>query len=163
MARCIDETGNTYGRLTVIERINNDHYGFAQWLCECECGETVEVRGIALRKGHTKSCGCLQKEHAVGLGYSKRIHESNRERRLYYKYGITLDDYAEMAESQDYKCAICGKHHNGDDDRLLAVDHCHSSGKVRGLLCMQCNVGLGNFNDDTDLIKKAIRYLEENK
>ena len=57
-----DETGNKYGRLFVIKRVENNHRGDAQWECECDCGNVIVTKGISLRSGHTKSCGCLQKE-----------------------------------------------------------------------------------------------------
>jgi very-short-patch-repair endonuclease len=57
-----NEIGNVYERLTVIERAENNHRGDAQWLCRCECGNEVIVKGISLRSGHTRSCGCLQKD-----------------------------------------------------------------------------------------------------
>lgn len=61
MGRLIDETGNTYGYLTVIERAKENSKD-VKWLCKCKCGNEVIVRGSSLRNGNTKSCGCLQKE-----------------------------------------------------------------------------------------------------
>jgi len=58
MGKLIDEVGNKYSRLTVIERSGSNKRGEAVWLCECECGKKVIVRGANLRNGHTKSCGC---------------------------------------------------------------------------------------------------------
>ena len=72
-------------------------------------------------------------------------------------YGITTEEWGLMFSEQDGKCAICsGDYSTG---RRLAVDHCHTSGAVRGLLCAQCSQGLENFNNDTDRIKQAIEYL----
>lgn len=62
MSKLKDETGNVYGRLTVIERAENDNYDQAMWLCECFCGKKVVVRGGALRSGGQVSCGCLHSE-----------------------------------------------------------------------------------------------------
>jgi hypothetical protein len=59
-----DETGNIYGRLTVIEEAGQDSRKQFLWLCECECGNTKVVNGYKLRSGHTKSCGCLMRERA---------------------------------------------------------------------------------------------------
>jgi len=77
-------------------------------------------------------------------------------------YGIIYKDYTAMLESQDSKCAICGgegfcmaKHHK----LKLVVDHCHDTGEVRGLLCHNCNRGLGLFKDDEEVLRKAIDYL----
>lgn len=73
------------------------------------------------------------------------------------KYGIGLHQYQQMFEEQGGECFICGS----TEDRNLAVDHCHKTGAVRRLLCQKCNQGLGLFNDDPDMLKKAAWYLEE--
>lgn len=62
MTNPIDLTGNKFGRLTVIERASNSKDGRARWLCECECGNQRIILGKSLKNGHTKSCGCLNKE-----------------------------------------------------------------------------------------------------
>lgn len=69
-----DETGNQYGRLTVLERVENDRHGNAQWKCICECGKLHITRGVSLRNGDTQSCGCLQRERAVEVGRNNRTH-----------------------------------------------------------------------------------------
>lgn len=56
----VDETGNVYGRLTVIQQAPSDSRGAAMWVCQCSCGNTITVRGNSLRNGHVMSCGCLQ-------------------------------------------------------------------------------------------------------
>ena len=79
------------------------------------------------------------------------------------KYGLTLDCYNKMLELQGFKCAICGRTDSGDSQsKRLYVDHDHATGRVRGLLCSQCNMGLGKFFDNTDFLRNAITYLEEN-
>lgn len=62
MSRFIDETGNRYERLLVLERVENDKNRRARWLCHCDCGNEKIVSGKALRSGNTRSCGCLQRE-----------------------------------------------------------------------------------------------------
>jgi hypothetical protein len=74
----------------------------------------------------------------------------------YKKYGWTVERYNEVLEEQDYRCKICGKYPN---KTALAVDHCHETGKVRGLLCTKCNTGLGLFCDSPELLIKAFRYI----
>lgn len=75
-------------------------------------------------------------------------------------YGLSKDKYEKMLIEQNYKCGICKKMHNILEKRgRLFVDHSHSTGIVRGLLCAQCNTGLGNFDDNIDLLKKAIEYM----
>lgn len=75
---------------------------------------------------------------------------------------ITLEHYQELIDKQNNKCAICKQEetrmHNGKLTRLC-IDHCHSSGKVRGLLCHACNTAIGKFKDDVTLLNSAILYL----
>lgn len=76
----------------------------------------------------------------------------------YRKYGITVADYEQMLEKQCGVCKICNQHR---DAQRLAVDHCHKTGKVRGLLCSRCNKALGAFGDNPDRLASAIAYLKE--
>lgn len=77
-------------------------------------------------------------------------------------YGVTKEEYDALMVKQGGKCAICRKDHGTiirGRQTPLGVDHCHKTGKVRGLLCQGCNVGLGNFQDDPELLKIALAYL----
>lgn len=74
-------------------------------------------------------------------------------------FGIGIADYTAMLEAQDNRCAICRKTHDGNF--ALAVDHCHDSKAVRGLLCRECNRGLGHFKDDPALLERAAQYLRK--
>lgn len=78
------------------------------------------------------------------------------------KYGITLDDYKILWENQQGKCKICDDFRGlfEEPKRQLVVDHCHKNGQIRGLLCMACNTGLGQFKDRVELLNQAIKYLE---
>jgi hypothetical protein len=67
-----------------------------------------------------------------------------------------------MLVMQDSKCAICARHID-ELPKTLDVDHCHTTGKVRGLLCGKCNMGIGYFQDNTKTINKALAYLESHK
>ena len=80
-----------------------------------------------------------------------RSYEMNR------VYGITLDEYDEMLAKQNGGCAICGT--NTIRGRF-AIDHCHTTGKVRGLLCFDCNTGIGKLKDDPSLLLTAYNYLK---
>jgi len=85
-------------------------------------------------------------------------------RSLKRKYGITLYDYEVMYEEQNGVCKICGNPETRINPYTktpirMPVDHCHETGKIRGLLCTDCNVGIGNLNDDIKLLEKAIEYL----
>ncbi len=78
------------------------------------------------------------------------------------KFGIGLLEYEAMSKAQDGKCKLCGREER-TKQRRLAIDHCHETLKVRGLLCHHCNTGLGNFKDDIELLRNAIAYLESSK
>lgn len=82
--------------------------------------------------------------------------DKRRDTNLRQKFGITLEDYNNMLTSQNGVCAICGQL---DGKRSLAVDHCHKTGKVRGLLCRRCNVSIGLLEDNTIFLLNAVRYL----
>lgn len=97
--------------------------------------------------------------------YDKNWKLNNKEKVKFEKkkyrhklYNFTYDDYLKIRDKQENLCGICGKNteNNGRD---LAIDHCHKTGKVRGLLCVKCNRGIGLFDDDLRLLKKAILYL----
>lgn len=91
--------------------------------------------------------------------YNKRFEEVNpgyvQNWYLQKLYGISLEQYNEMIVKQLGKCAVCSV-----QLKRPVVDHCHSSKKVRGLLCFKCNNGLGQFNDDFNLMQKAVNYLK---
>ncbi len=103
--------------------------------------------------------------------HQKKWYEANKEKKLAYskksklkrKYGISLDEYQQKLENQNYSCKICGSKvaQESNPDRNFAVDHCHTTGKVRGLLCIKCNTGLGMFKDNSDLIIAAYNYIKE--
>lgn len=88
----------------------------------------------------------------------KRYQESMRRRNLRKRYGITLEEYNDMLYNQDEKCAICGVVECRVNTHF-SVDHNHETGEVRGLLCNDCNTGLGLFLDDPERLKRAIHYL----
>ena len=74
-------------------------------------------------------------------------------------FAISIEYWKQKAEAQDYKCAICQK--ECITGRRLAVDHDHKTGKIRDLLCSNCNQGLGKFQDDPQLLAKAADYLRK--
>ena len=86
-----------------------------------------------------------------------------KERHLLSKFGISLSEYGEMLVAQNGKCAICNEPEtqmrNGKK-KSLAVDHDHATGRVRGLLCTECNQGIGKLKDDRNVLLAAIQYLE---
>lgn len=88
-------------------------------------------------------------------GYAKK---TDLKYRLTHKFKLTLKQYEELGEKNNWSCFICQKKQL-DSKIRLAIDHDHITNKVRGLLCSKCNHGLGMFNDDKSLLRKAIQYL----
>lgn len=86
----------------------------------------------------------------------KRLYNYKRLSYRFKKFGITEDDYNAMYIHQQGKCHIC----NTSKD-VLCVDHCHKTGRVRGLLCQKCNSILGYCSDNIDTLNNAIKYLKE--
>jgi hypothetical protein len=80
------------------------------------------------------------------------------QRVLAREHGITIEQYNWMLEAQGGMCAICGG--APKENRKLAVDHDHKTGRIRGLLCHKCNTSLGGFQDSPDILRSAIRYLK---
>lgn len=83
--------------------------------------------------------------------------------RLRKLYGITQEDYEQLLIDQDGGCAICGTKSPGNKrSRYFMIDHCHVSGEVRGLLCVACNVRLGQLESNKEVVLKTIKYAQRN-
>ena len=101
-----------------------------------------------------------QKRQAAATWKAKnpeKAKASSRNTKLKKAFNITHEDYLVLLANQGGVCAICKQE---ELSRHLAVDHCHTTGQVRGLLCTKCNNGLGNFNDSPELLQQAIGYLK---
>jgi len=88
----------------------------------------------------------------------KALSDGERKRR----FGITPEKYAELFKSQNGTCAICKNPETATrlgKVKALSVDHCHKSGVIRGLLCSDCNTGIGKLKDDISVLQSAIQYL----
>jgi len=113
-----------------------------------------------------KSCSndANRQWRAANAGYEKARYAKQkvetRERHLVRKYGVDLAAYNEMLALQGGVCAICSKPESKEHHGVLHVDHCHSTGRVRGLLCRNCNHVLGLMRDDAALMIRAAEYLQ---
>ncbi len=90
--------------------------------------------------------------------------ESNKRNLLKLRLkslGLSMDDYSRMLTDQGHRCAICGTHAD-ELDRRLAIDHCHKTGRVRGLLCNLCNTALGMFKDLPLPVFMKLSYYVQN-
>jgi len=86
--------------------------------------------------------------------------KANRAKKLKHRYGISIEQYEQMLIDQNYRCKICGSTDPGHKKKHFSVDHCHETGRVRGLLCANCNLTLGYVKDDVALLKSCIGYLQ---
>ncbi len=134
-----------------------------------ECTDPIHANGLCT-KHHIR----LRRHGSLNPVRPKYFTGSDKQYEEYYriaasrslkrKYGITLQDYEIIHEKQNGECAICNSpettiEKSTGNIRRLAVDHCHVTGKVRGLLCAACNTSLGKFKDSPDILSKAIAYL----
>jgi hypothetical protein len=123
-----------------------------------------------------KQCVSIKKKKLYALDPEKHIRFAKATQKKYrekvmkkqneyhIKKYMPLDKYQEILVKQENKCAICkkeeaSKHQNGKVKRL-SIDHCHSTNKIRGLLCKSCNIGIGELKDSIELLESAIRYLK---
>lgn len=134
-----------------------------------------DERQAGQRKWYARNGATYRDEHREQLrANQRRWHAAHAGQKsvdnrtqLLRRYGMTRADYDAMLAAQDGRCAICRKVETHKDRRgnvtRLAIDHDHSTGAVRALLCHACNVALGSFGDDPDLIRAAAAYIEERR
>jgi hypothetical protein len=109
----------------------------------------------------------LEKDSRATNGITQRskcteCDEFRKYKRFIQKtYQFSWQDYEEMFDSQGGKCAICESKVSSSRTSRLFVDHCHDTLKIRGLLCSNCNHGLGHFKDSPKLLQRAINYLTD--
>lgn len=121
------------------EKDLDDFYNIKKWKSKA-CKNCASIRSSKWKKENK---------------YRTRIHQ------IKTSFGITENEWKKMYEEQNYRCAICYKTEE-ENGKLFSVDHDHKTGKVRGLLCSECNQGLGKFKDQIAFLKRAIRYLRKN-
>jgi len=133
----------------------------------------AHAKYIRTEKGKEMSARHREKHREKRRETIRRWHENNphkdRNYALVKRYGITLDEYEAMFAAQNGVCAICkqpemtfrGKGKNPNRPKVMAVDHCHDTGKVRGLLCYTCNLMIGSSRNSVDILQTAIQYLKE--
>lgn len=159
-------------------------------LCECHSETMLWSKNSKLAAGGTWRCGVKNRENCrrwyaanrekqiqsvtrwiANNPDKRREHQRNWRvnnpetakrsvRRAYLKaeYGMTLEQYDEMLSHQDGVCAVCKS--QCVVGIRLAVDHDHATGRIRGLLCVKCNRGIGSFDDDPERLIAASRYLD---
>lgn len=116
------------------------------------------------------TCEPCEAQREIDRTYSKRRYgvENYKSQQSAYtraqRYGLTVDDVLDMEKRQENVCALCGEPETvlGPNGKVksLSIDHCHETGVVRGLLCNNCNRGIGFMRDNPDLLRRAADYIE---
>lgn len=142
--------------------------GYHAWCKACKSASTRAWFAANRERELAKDRAEYASDGADERARARQWHADNRERSLASKrawklsiYGLTPQDYDARLGAQGNRCAICAREANGNKaQRDFAVDHCHDTRVVRGLLCHHCNVGLGHFFDSPDALRAAADYLE---
>lgn len=135
-----------------MSKLENQH---STSLKRCySCKEEKAVNLFYKSSNACKPCESVRKS----LSYDKYEYK-HRERWLKVNYNLSLEGYEALVKAQNGLCSICKR--RDSSGRRLAVDHSHQTGKVRGLLCLKCNRGLGCFDDNSDFLIEAAKYIKE--
>lgn len=148
--------------------------GKIRYYCSGECRYRAgEAAKLARAPGSTRACACGSRDVArVGKAVCSACKKDTRDpaiayakerRRTLARYGLTQAAYDVILSAQNGRCAICYTETPGGRGETWHIDHCHETGMVRGLLCHQCNVGIGHMRDDPNLMVRAATYLTNSK
>ena len=136
-----------------------------------KCGKEKRKREFykepRTKRGYNARCKVCCKADAKAVfeanpePYRERARLQNarpgyRRERIMREHGLTTEDYNQMLEEQEYKCSICRQ-----VTATFCLDHCHDSGKPRGLLCHSCNLMLGQAHDNIATLEQAVLYLKQ--
>lgn len=147
------------------EEYNKSSFTLDKLYCYCrECDKKYKKEYRNTEEGKKKKTEYSKKYYSKNKDRIKKKQKDNpnihRNTKLKKNFGIDLNQYNEMLNNQNKKCAICYIHES-ELIKKLAVDHCHKTGKIRGLLCMKCNIILGQAKDNIKILNSAISYLEK--
>lgn len=137
--------------------------GIVKHLADFSLSRKATATRNAVYRSDCKVC-CSTRAKQWFADNPERTSANKRKFNLAKNYGLTVADYNALLHTQGGVCAICGKDEPSEHGKTgkqfrLSVDHCHTTGKIRGLLCQKCNRAIGLFGDDPILMRKAISYL----
>jgi len=133
------------------------------------CNQVKSFNSFYARRANSDGHQYICKEcQSVRLAEKYRENPAHfRERQYKRLYGITYDDAFNLLKHQGGVCAVCASpvdfnvRTRSSKAGMAVVDHCHTTGKVRGILCHFCNIGIGHLKDDVTIVEKAFSYLKE--
>jgi len=144
----------------------------------CSTEKPIEefYKSNATRDGYHSYCKtCMYESHdkhrkanrpkfaEISRQWRAKNRERSRDHFLKKNYGLPLGSYEQMLKAQDGKCALCGRSDSGSKRERFHVDHDHVTGTIGGLLCHNCNVGIGHFNHDENILQAAIDYVSRTR
>lgn len=136
--------------------------------CCTKCGKDKPVSEFSYKRAKGRKPGlqprCKTCCASDTRDWYKRNKNTARERYLQTRYGMSENEYAARLLAQNNCCILCGTEFSAGDygPNSPVVDHCHTHGHVRGILCNECNRGLGYFHDNPSALRAAAKYIEEN-
>lgn len=152
---------NTEKPLT-SEFFTKDKYDKSGFTYRCsKCRNLASYEWNRLNKEKVKAANLKNQDKRKAFYNSPEGIISSRKAHLKRNFGLTLEDYEKMSEEQNHKCQICGRGEMNYKNKVLCVDHNHTTGKIRGLLCGLCNSGLGKFLENKELLLNAIKYINK--
>ena len=129
--------------------------------CKEEKPETEFQREKSRKSGYRGRCKECEDLHRKVPTTAYDTPQKAWKRHIKAKFGITEDVYNELHSKQEGRCAICNTSEPSSKHGLFSIDHCHTTGKIRGLLCQPCNKGLGMFRDSASSLAAAVAYLQQ--
>ena len=129
--------------------------------CSIEKPLTEYYKTTDRKSGYKTVCKDCIKSIPSTENKKKYMREYSKEYHLKKRYNLTEEDYKNLLVAQNHKCAICGVDEQELPNKKLYVDHSHETGKVRELLCHNCNVSLGLMKESIQTLSKAIAYLDK--
>jgi hypothetical protein len=165
MAKYRNLVGKRFGKLLVIKDVGRKG-GSVLWECKCDCGRVTQVRSSHLVSGDTSSCGksgpCHHswgggRDNKGSIAWATRMLHSGKSRaskRGHAPPEWNVEEVVMLWELADGRCLICSS------ASVLCLDHCHTTGKLRGFVCSSCNLTIGFGRDSVEVLAKCIEYLK---
>jgi len=174
--------GSKYGNWTIISEVFDNKWNKKSVNCQCICGTVRIVEICKLNDlNECRKCHILNKKVSVEERkiYKAKYFQENKEKiyerrkknpvptdvlknyQLKYLYNTSIDEIDAFYIVQKGRCYICKRPFFGENKVRMVIDHDHKTNLIRSLLCHGCNVGLGNFKEDINSLKNAVKYLEK--